>query len=362
MACTDCHAGAPTTEARAGAPAVPAVFSPLPHADCAACHRDPHGGRLGAACSRCHTTTGFSTFTATTFDHEHTRYPLRGAHVAVRCDQCHDFRAGAANRDRPFATCAGCHSDPHAGKATQRGKVVDCAACHMVSGFTPATYTLAQHATTRFALLGRHETVRCGGCHLRESDPAKRVGLGSAGVQLHPPLGCTDCHQDPHAGHVAALGDCTTCHALTGFRPSTVSVAAHDRYSFTLTGAHRAVPCAECHRDLARPGVRPLLFTTAGKTCGDCHQDPHAGQFADTSGGRRAASCDGCHGTDGFHPAALFSHDRDTAFPLTGGHAGVTCERCHRGVAGGRGRTVTQYRRTATACESCHSGTSRGGT
>jgi len=361
VACADCHAGAPVSAGRAGAPVVPAVFSPLPHADCAACHRDPHGGRLGSTCSRCHTTAGFSSFATATFDHEHTRYPLRGAHLSVRCDQCHDFRPAAAHRDRPFATCGACHTDPHAGRATLAGQAADCAYCHTVAGFTPATYTVARHATTRFPLLGRHQTVSCGSCHVRDHDPAKRAALGTAAVQMRPSTACVDCHQDPHQGRVAALGDCASCHALTGFRPSTVDVAAHARYRFILTGAHRATPCAACHRDLTRPGVRPLLFGAAGTSCRDCHQDPHGGQFADSTGGRAAATCDHCHVTDGFRPAPLFDHDRDTRFPLTGGHTGVSCERCHRVAPGTAGRGVTRYRGTATACEACHTGTPRRG-
>lgn len=359
VACAACHVGMPTTEAKAGSAAVEAVFSPLPHADCASCHRDPHAGRLGASCARCHTTAGFSTFSSTTFDHEHTRYPLRGAHAGVRCDQCHDFRAGAASRDRPFATCAGCHSDPHAGSATLDGKGVDCAACHTVAGFTPATYTLAQHATTRFALLGKHQAVACASCHLHETDPTKRAALGSAGVQLRPPVQCAGCHQDPHQGHENAVGDCLTCHTLTGFRPSTVDAPAHARYRFALTGAHRAVPCAACHRDLARPGARAVLFA-AGTACRDCHDDPHAAQFADTAAGKPALACADCHGTEGFRPAR-FDHERETGFSLNGGHAAVPCARCHRGVTGPGGRTVTRYRGTPSACEACHATAPRRG-
>lgn len=359
LACGKCHGGLTATVAKAGAPAVPAVFGSLPHAECSACHRDPHGGRLGITCARCHTTAGFTSFTAGNFDHEHTRYPLRGAHLSVRCDQCHDFRAGAAMRDRPFATCAGCHTDAHAGTAAVAGKVVDCAVCHTVSGFTPATYTVAQHATTRFALLGRHQTVSCGSCHVRESDPSRRRTLGSAGIQMHPPLQCVGCHVDPHQGRENAIGDCATCHTLTTFRPSTVDATDHARYRFTLTGAHRAVPCAGCHKDLTRPGTRPLLFG-GGSACRDCHADPHGNQFADTAGGHPARGCADCHNTDAFAPAQ-FDHQRDAGFSLSGGHAAVPCAGCHRAANGTGGRAVARYRGTPRACESCHTSAPRRG-
>ncbi len=360
VACDQCHRGLTAAVAKAGAPAVPAVFGPLPHAECSNCHRDPHGGRLGATCARCHSTAGFTSFTTATFDHERTRYPLRGAHLSVRCDQCHDFRAGATQRDRPFATCGGCHTDPHAGSATLAGKVVDCAGCHTVSGFTPATYTVAQHATTRFALAGRHQTVACASCHIREPDRTKRVALGSAGVRMRPPLQCVGCHVDPHQGHEDRIGACTTCHTLTAFRPSTVDAAAHTGYAFALTGAHRAVPCAACHRDLARPGTRPLLFAN-GSSCRDCHADPHGGQFADTTGGHAVKACVDCHNTDAFTPAQ-FDHARDAQFSLSGGHAVVTCAACHRNGNGPGGRPAARYRGTPRACEACHTSTPRKGT
>lgn len=358
VACIRCHTRLAATFAKAGAPAIPALFSPTPHAECASCHRDPHGGRLGAACARCHSTAGFTSFTAASFDHERTRYPLRGAHQTVGCDQCHDFRPGA-RRDRPFATCAGCHADPHAGAATVAGKVVDCGACHSVSGFTPATYTVAQHATTRFPLLGSHQTVTCGRCHTHASDAATRTALGSAGVRMRPPLQCVGCHADPHQGHEDALGDCTACHGLTAFRPSTVDAAAHARYRFALTGAHRAVPCASCHRDLARPYAGPLLFQAASG-CRDCHADPHGGQFADTTGGHPVRACADCHVTDAFAPAR-FDHEREAGFSLRGGHAAVPCAGCHRGVSGPGGRAVARYRGTPRACESCHTSAPRKG-
>jgi hypothetical protein len=354
LACAACHAGLPAASAQAGAAAIPAAFAPLPHADCAACHRDPHGGRLGSVCANCHVTTGFTSVTTGTFDHERTRYPLRGAHQSVRCDQCHDFRTsqGHGPRDRPFATCAGCHADPHAGSATRAGNRVDCASCHEVRGFRPASFSVAAHATTRFALLGRHQTVPCGACHLRDEAPAHRTAVGSAAVQLHPPSGCLGCHQDPHQGRLQAGSDCLGCHDMAGFRPSTVTVASHARYRFPLEGAHRATPCAACHRSLSQPGVKPLLFQVAGSRCQDCHADPHGGQFA----GRGGGGCEQCHGVAAFRPATGFDHDRDTQFPLRGGHAGLACSRCHRTEVGSEGRRVVRFRPTPTRCEACHTG------
>ncbi len=108
--CAACHA-APglqlTRDARGMA--IPR-YRPLEHQECVACHTDPHGGKLGASCSRCHETASFKTLNRGSFDHERTRYPLRGRHASVACEKCHDFSGGRVAANKPFATCNGCHT------------------------------------------------------------------------------------------------------------------------------------------------------------------------------------------------------------------------------------------------------------
>ena len=72
---------------------------------CIDCHRnaDPHGGRLGNDCGRCHEPAAWS---RTRFDHDKTRYPLRDAHREVACAGCH---SGNHYQDVPSA-CAACHA------------------------------------------------------------------------------------------------------------------------------------------------------------------------------------------------------------------------------------------------------------
>ena len=48
------------------------------------------------ACARCHTTSDWKTVNKQNFDHEQTRYPLRGAHVEVKCETCHAAKFGGA--------------------------------------------------------------------------------------------------------------------------------------------------------------------------------------------------------------------------------------------------------------------------
>ena len=314
-------------------------YRPLAYGQCSDCHKDPHTGKLGPRCASCHDTRSFTVINAANFDHERTRYPLRGAHVKASCDGCHDFsgRAGA-RRSRAYALCTDCHRDVHAGQATLAGKVVDCAACHDVQTFTPARMTLAQHAVTRYPLTGRHGAVRCASCHTKS--PAGSAVMRPAFAR------CRDCHtEDPH--RLAATRDCRDCHDTRAFEPSLVDVAAHERY-FALDGAHRAVACADCHRDL-RPAWRAKtpLPLTAARTCAGCHPGPHGTQFAArTDQGR----CDACHGTSGWRPADRFNHER-TAFSLKGGHANVACARCHPAA---RPAADRRYRPVSAKCETCH--------
>lgn len=457
VSCAQCHK-AGTTPADTAQRVV--GFKPLTHRDCASCHADPHHGRFVGACGDCHVTTGFKVIERGHFDHDRTRYPLRGRHASVSCSACHDA-PGVKGKNPSFAHCRDCHTDPHAGTATLAGAVVDCAACHGVAGFKLPTYTVAQHRNARFALEGAHQQVTCEQCHLKNPAGTTPALLGSAGILMRPAFAqCLDCHRDVHGGQLAsrgAGGECATCHtaaawkpstftvadhaklkfALDGrhaaiacaachgatrpglpplpnpgslgtahvafklaehdcvachvdphsgrfarggaspvaagclgchttqrYRPSTIDVATHDAFTFKLEGAHRAVPCVGCHVDLKHPAAAstlvqsrwtgtPLLFVAKGQGCLSCHESPHGDQFATRPD---HGGCESCHSQDAFAPASRFNHDRDTRFPLRGGHANVACSRCHAAIPGpGNGRTV-RYRPVSGRCENCHGG------
>jgi hypothetical protein len=307
------------------------------------------------------------------FDHDRTRYPLRGRHASVACASCHDPRK-AWGAKPAFATCGGCHRDAHGGRARLAGKPVDCAACHSVDGFGSSIFTVAQHRSTAYPLEGRHASTRCDACHRALPPGPEGDAWGTSRTLLAPPHGsCEDCHVDPHRGAFRSAAArvraeaCTACHGLEGFRPSRFDVAAHARTRFPLEGAHRATPCQACHAELASrsPGAngsrrdRPLAFTLAKRACADCHRNPHGDQFAT----RRAGSaCETCHGLDAFAPASRFDHGRDTGFELDGAHARTPCAGCHRTerLAGGATRVV--YHPTPSRCESCHTDATRGRT
>lgn len=424
---------------------------------CAECHDDPHEGNFGTTCKDCHTTEDFHVIRTEGFDHDKTKYPLRGAHRTVECKTCHDPKKAWGKKPK-FDLCSRCHSDPHDGAATLAGRVVDCESCHKVErffpstfdrqdhaktqfplsgkhsavdcskchqpkdraatskaraasvkfrwkstvcadchgdahagqlskrddggrceschkveGFAPSLFTVDHHAQTPFALDGAHRDVACKECHGTSREPAasapKTLKLGSAGVFFHPSAKeCRDCHLDPHTGRFdaknasksRATGECLTCHSSAAFAPSSVDAERHKTFAFPLEGAHLAVPCLECHKELskapaastkksAHPG-RELAFTIAQHACVDCHKDPHAGQFLESPS---KGACASCHGADAFRPAALFDHERDAAFKLEGAHEDVACAECHK-TETVKGAEVIRYKPIPHQCEDCH--------
>lgn len=308
---------------------------------CASCHRDPHEGRLGSACADCHTTASFREIRRDTFDHDLTAYPLRGAHARAACDACHDHAGGGWNRPS-FRTCGSCHDDPHAGSATVGGRAADCAECHRVEGFAPSTFTVEEHRSTSYPLLGKHRNVACRSCHTEGPAKARREAAGAA-FRFHPNRGsCRECHGDAHGAQLdrrADGGACETCHGVEGFSPSSFGKAEHDAV-FPLLGGHAEAACRACHgpRRTGLPAVprsdsvgpAGVLLRFATVECEDCHRDPHRGRF-DPDGERPQDGCLSCHGYDSFlgSDVGVEMHAR-FRFPLEGAHATVPCIECHR--------------------------------
>jgi hypothetical protein len=378
VGCNACHLARSVVRAKNARGEPIPVYRPLPHQECSACHADPHQGGLGPACDKCHQTASFTTVASGAFDHGRTRYPLRGRHAAVACAKCHDFGTAAGKRPA-FATCTGCHADPHGGTATLAGRSADCSSCHDLAGFRPAVFTLDQHRRTTYPLEGRHQQVACSACHLKNPTGVARARLGAAGVLMRPAAAkCADCHADDHGGQLAGRAvtpDCATCHAVAGWKPSSFTTAAHDRLRLPLTGRHADVACVACHGP-TRPGLPPLppaaklgrarvALVLRETTCSACHVDPHVGRYA--AGGARPQpnGCESCHDTRQFRPSTVdVAAHIGYAFPLEGAHRAVPCAGCHAELKRG-GRTSSliasgppgpPLRLTvkAVGCEGCH--------
>ena len=320
------------------------VYKPVSFETCAACHEDHHKGSLGPKCASCHNTRSFKIIDKDNFDHDRTKYPLKGKHAAVKCVDCHKDFATPLLKKPKFETCGDCHKDPHNKTATLAGKVVDCEKCHNVLGFSPSIMTVLQHRDTKYPLEGKHTEVKCALCHTKDDSKSGATKWGIAKVVIRPLFSkCTDCHKDEHGGQLAKRpnkGECGDCHRVQGWKPSTFGVTEHARLKLALDGRHADIECGDCHRG-DRKLLPPLPKTvTLGKAnvlievkeveCTACHLDPHKGRFA--AGGERAKAegCILCHNAKGFRPASAgVAVHAEFRFPLEGGHRAVACQSCH---------------------------------
>ena len=83
IACSACHYGRNENGIRTQ------KFDGL-NRECSACHKDSHFGQFAVNgktdCTRCH---GFDKWEKSKFDHNTSRFKLDGAHIDVKCDECH---------------------------------------------------------------------------------------------------------------------------------------------------------------------------------------------------------------------------------------------------------------------------------
>jgi len=284
--------------------------------------RNPHG-KLVEECTVCHSSEGWvPARVSPTFDHSKKGFILAGAHATATCRSCHaslDFHGAA--RD-----CASCHRDVHHGELG-----ADCSRCHTPRSFIDRSNMARAHQLTRFPLTGSHLTTDCEACH--PPTPQGRLSF------VNVPTQCVECHRpqfqaakSPDHASGGFPQDCSQCHATTLWANARFN---HDAAGFSLTGAHRAITCAQCHTG---PNA------SAGTQCQSCHQQDYAGT---TSPGHAAAgfptTCQNCHSTTAWTGLA-FNHDL-TGYSLTGAHRAASCAQCH---------VSNNYTTMSTTCVSCH--------
>jgi hypothetical protein len=275
---------------------------------CFDCHKanDPHKGRLGESCDKCHDETAWRRVKP--FDHDRTKFRLQGAHRTVLCAACH---VGERYKDIGTA-CVDCHriQDVHVGRYGAK-----CETCHDQSKWRSVRFDHGK--ATKFPLRAAHAKVKCDSCHTGD---LYRDKLATT---------CVSCHRkdDRHAGK---LGNrCEQCHGEAGWRRITAFDHAITR--FPLIGRHAILPCEECHRSLS--------FKGTSLNCASCHQDQH-------HEGRLGANCALCHNPNSWS-WWRFDHDAQTRYPLTGAHRGLDCQACHAI------RNVAKVA-LATDCYACH--------
>jgi hypothetical protein len=282
-------------------------YREAPH-NCFACHdkAQPHKGNLGRACETCHVVEAWTKVAI--FNHDKTKFPLRGGHIKATCIGCHvgEIYKGVST------SCNDCHAiqDVHGGKF---GPL--CQDCHSVETWKGAKFD--HNKQTKFALLGAHAKAQCSDCH-------------GNNVRAKIAMTCISCHKAQDV-HKAQLGStCDDCHGVVAWRQDVKF--DHGLTSYPLTGLHIAVACESCHASAA--------FKGAPRACVSCHakDDKHEGRFA--------TNCASCHSTMGWKKIS-FDHGRDANYPLTGAHNTLGCYACHtaKNVANAK---------LPTTCYACH--------
>lgn len=165
--------------------------------DCLSCHRkdDKHKGQQGAKCEQCHSERSW---TATSFDHARSRFPLVGRHLKVECKQCHQ---GLTFKDAR-SECVACHEKEDVHK---RRLGPQCETCHNARDWR--IWDFDHDKRSRYRLDGAHRMLACTACHRNPVE--KKISL---------PLSCVGCHEqdDMHEGGFGKR--CERCHVTSSFK------------------------------------------------------------------------------------------------------------------------------------------------
>lgn len=301
--CMNCHVNIPSQLADP-ASIHGALYQSNPAFNCRACHPEHRGKSADLTDTK-----------DIDFPHDAMGYFMTGHHAKsdgseFACVDCHPTDLGTFEP----AVCLECHNqiDPAYTKAHMLSFGEDCIACHDGADRYGSEFT---HAAFKFQLNGKHESVSCTKCHL---DARSVADLQST------PQECRECHDDEHQARFGT--NCADCHTVEGWSPAKFN---HDLADFQLTGSHLEAACENCHPS------RPYRGTP--KECISCHQDK------DEHEGRFGTDCAICHNTSTWEEVNV---DHNIfAFPLTGKHIDVDCEKCH---------TDANIKETPSDCYSCH--------
>ena len=278
--------------------------------ECLSCHKDYHQGTLPANCVNCHTFESFKP--SKKFDHQTTKFPLRGKHADVACIKCHPLEKKNGQDIQKFIgvefnNCTACHKDAHENKFGN-----DCRKCHSEESFHQISgIKTFDHSKTDFPLKGKHQTVDCKLCH---------KGSYTAPIKY---ASCFNCHKDFHKGQFISKNnqsDCKDCHDENGFKSTSFSINQHNKGDFKLDGAHLATPCFSCHKT-----SEEWNFRFQDKRCIACHDNIHKDKMNEKY--IPDGQCDKCHNVTGWN-IVTFDH-KITTFELLGKHAGHSCRECH---------------------------------
>lgn len=232
-------------------------------AECVSCHLDPHRSELGTDCARCHSPRTFLDRRRMQELHQASRFPLRGTHRALDCEECHVPQPqGALRWVGTPSECVSCHRGAYDSARrpnhASAGFPVQCDLCHVPTVWEAGRF---DH---------RLATQACVSCHLEDYRGTADPDHEGAGF----PTTCESCHAAGgswagarfehdalyfpiYSGRHARQWDaCSTCHTS----PSNFSVfscfGCHPHSDEWRTeDDHRSVPgfsynsnaCYACH-------------------------------------------------------------------------------------------------------------------
>ena len=240
---------------------------------CNKCHKDYHKGEfkvnnVSPDCVECHSLNeGFDYSLYTLQQHQNTKFPLQGAHVATPCFACH-----VSEDDKRWtfkdlgSTCVDCHKDIHKGFISEKFyPKQDCATCHVNDAWT--SINTFNHAKTKWPLEGKHKQVACRECHFTENAKNKSQ-ITQKFMDLD--TDCVACHKNVHGDKFSINGvtDCVRCHVTTSWLPENFN---HDTTNFPLEGKHKEVDCRACHKSTTIDGKEEIIYKIKKFQCIDCH-------------------------------------------------------------------------------------------
>ena len=282
---------------------------------CLSCHADFHQGTLSEDCIACHSIDAFRP--AVHFDHDDSKFRLKGKHIEVDCIECHQMTTHNGTEFQQFTElnfrdCNACHNDPHHGNFANK-----CVECHTETSFSTFIGSRSfNHNRTRFHLNGSHKNVDCFACHVQTSVPELvfQDRLGTETTQ------CVECHEDVHEGKFGS--DCVKCHNEESFLLlNDMNSFDHALTDYALEGLHTQVDCKSCH---AERYTDPIDFSE----CRNCHEDYHNGAFVRNTSSPDCVQCHTVFDPFDFTTYSLEQH-QVSQFPLEGAHVATPCYACH---------------------------------
>ena len=285
----------------------------------------PHGEKFKKECAICHLTENWTKIKQDGFNHNKTKFPLKGQHKVVSCKKCHPTLVF----DKAPLKCVECHTDIHEGTVGN-----DCGRCHTQNDWFVKNIRQI-HQQAGFPLIGEHASADCNRCHTSASL------LRFNNIRSD----CYSCHQYQYEMTVspnhktAGLGiDCQRCHNMAGQSWRSVG-NGFDHGVFPLVGRHKTAQCDYCHINNDYKIKLPTNCDAEG-----CHKDVDRSSTPAHTTKFRSFACSDCHTALGWNNVKFPNHEMYGKI-YSGTHKGKwsACSDCHQ--------NTTEY---TSYCSKCH--------